>query len=85
MDVIRDHETGYLVAVGDTDGYVGCIEALMANATQRDSVVQRARAVTEEWSWHASMEFLRREAYGTATTNFANRRGSKQPCGMSDF
>jgi sulfoquinovosyltransferase len=79
MDVIRDDETGYLVAVGDIDGYVTRIEALMTDVTLRNRVVHGARAAVEEWSWHASMEFLRREAYSTAISNFERRRGSKQP------
>jgi sulfoquinovosyltransferase len=73
MDLIQDGETGYLVNTGDTDAFVNRIEIFMKNPTLRENMVQKARARTEEWSWHASMEYLRQEAYPEAIRNFSIR------------
>jgi sulfoquinovosyltransferase len=82
MDLIQDGQTGSLVNVGDADAFVDRIETLLTNPTFRKNLVQKARERTEEWSWDASMEYMRQEAYPEAILNFSRRR-SKKSCDLS--
>jgi sulfoquinovosyltransferase len=93
IDLIRDGETGFLVPPDDTDAFVTRIETLHRNRDLRMAMSKSGRALAEEWSWGASMDFLRLSAYSQAKDCFSNRlsqhvsmwwsRARDQFCGRS--
>ena len=73
-DLIRDGDTGYLVAAGDVDGYVDRIGRLYDSREAREGMSKRAREETERWSWEAATSLLRNDQYQMAIDNFERRR-----------
>jgi len=75
IDLIRDGETGFLVTddLNSTDSFVTKIEALYHDQHLRTTMSQSGRALAEEWSWEASMSYLRESAYSEAKVSFLNR------------
>ena len=80
VDLIEDGNTGYLVPPGDTEGYVNRIESLLleTSTNNRNEIIQNARQATEQWSWKASMDFLRRDAYSQTRSNFYRKMRRQQ-------
>lgn len=73
-DMVQDRETGFLVPVGDVDGYVRAIEDIgMDHASRRKEMGQRGRALTETWTWEGSMSYLRNTIYPQTLANFGRR------------
>eukprot|EP00977_Amphora_coffeiformis_P009605 scaffold2215_cov162-Amphora_coffeaeformis.AAC.3 len=73
-DMVQDGDTGFLVPPGDIDGYIDRIQSIgMEHAIQRKEMGQRARALTETWSWDKSMSFLRHNIYMQTLDNFTHR------------
>jgi len=78
IDLIEEGVTGYLVPTGDVAAFADRIEAIMKNQGLRRSLSLAARKETERWSWYASMEQIREEAYPKCVENFRSRRFSQR-------
>ncbi len=79
IDLIQDGETGFLVPTGDSDAFVEKIELLHHNLDLKKRMGERGRLFAKEWSWEASMNYLRQIAYPHAIHNSARRYGRTQP------
>lgn len=71
-DLIRHEDTGFLVEVGDIDGYLSCIRKL-SDEKYRAEMGKRARAEAELWGWEAATSVLRNVQYEKAMINFHSR------------
>lgn len=73
-DMIQHGATGFVVTVGDVEGYVQAIEQIGVNhAEGRRQMGRTARDLTESWTWEESMTVLRNEIYLDALENFHRR------------
>jgi sulfoquinovosyltransferase len=74
IDLIDHGRTGYLVPTkGDVATFVERIQELKQNPELYRQMAVAAREETELWSWQASMEKLRNEAYRKAIDNLPHR------------
>jgi sulfoquinovosyltransferase len=77
IDLIQDGETGLLVPSHDTDAFIEKIGWFYKNPTKRNQMASQGRMAAEQWSWKASMEYLRQTAYMQAKDNFSQRLGQR--------
>jgi len=73
IDLIKDGEDGFLVEPSQEDGFVERVEQLYLNSTMRGGMSSRARQSAENWSWEASMDYIRLQAYPEARRRFSQR------------
>ncbi|VEU42313.1 unnamed protein product [Pseudo-nitzschia multistriata] len=78
IDLIEDNVTGYLVPTGDVSAFADRIEAMMNDQELRRRLSLAARKEMERWSWYASMEQIRDQAYPKCVENFRSRRLSQR-------
>jgi glycosyltransferase involved in cell wall biosynthesis len=92
-EVVRDGETGFLIAADDAAGYAGCIEHLMSHPDLRGKVTEAAYdRVTREHNWSAYCQrvwdLYQEELHGPTASRGgwsclrANHR--RRPVGMAD-
>ena len=77
VDLIHSGRTGFLVPPDDIDGFVSKIETLYRDQDLRKAMSKAGRAMAEEWSWEASMDYLRLSAYSQAQDALSNRLGQR--------
>ena len=77
IDLIDSGRTGFLVPPEDIDGFVNKIETLYRDPDLRESMSKAGRGMAEEWSWGASMDYLRLSAYSQAQDALSNRLGQR--------
>lgn len=77
IDLVDDGGTGYLVPADDTDAFVEKIAWLYQNPTVRNQMAVQGRHAAEQWSWEASMEYLRQTSYLQAKGNVSQRFGKR--------
>ncbi len=79
-EVVRDGETGFLIAAGDAEGYARRLKALLADPGLARQVAERAFArTTREYSWSAfcrRVTALYEELLGGATPRAESVRGA---------
>lgn len=73
IDLIRDGETGFLVAPNDAEEFAAKICQLQVDERLRKEMADNARMDTENWSWTSSMETLRKKYYNIARQNIKLR------------
>lgn len=74
IDLIDDGKSGFLVPTNDTSTFAEKIELLYQNPTLRNQMGLQGRITAMDWSWEASMEYLRLQAYPQTIMNFARQR-----------
>jgi sulfoquinovosyltransferase len=77
IDLIDSGRTGFLVPPEDVDGFVNKIETLYHDLDLREAMSKAGRAMAEEWTWGASMDYLRVSAYSQAQDALSNRLGHR--------
>lgn len=73
-DLIHDGEDGFLVAPGDTAGFLEKLRLLRENVGDvRGEMGLKARNEAERWSWESATSVLRNVQYERAIRNFHSR------------
>ena len=80
VDLIDDGTNGYLVPAGDVVAFADRLEELQKKPDLRQKLSLEARQETERWSWYASMDDIRVQAYPECIENFRSKRTSQQLC-----
>ncbi len=78
IDLINDGSTGYLVPPGDVMAFADRLEELQKNVELRRKMSLAGREETEKWSWYASMDDIREQAYPICIENFRLKRISQR-------
>lgn len=78
IDLIDDGTTGYLVPTGDIQVFADRIRELRDDPVLRETVGAAARKETERWTWYASMDEIRTEAYPRCVENFRSKRWTQK-------
>ena len=78
VDLIDDGSTGYLVPPGDAVAFADRLEELRNNPELRGKMSVAGRKETERWSWYASMNDIREQAYPECIENFRSERTSQR-------
>eukprot|EP00534_Pseudo-nitzschia_fraudulenta_P004724 CAMPEP_0201132472 /NCGR_PEP_ID=MMETSP0850-20130426/45882_1 /ASSEMBLY_ACC=CAM_ASM_000622 /TAXON_ID=183588 /ORGANISM="Pseudo-nitzschia fraudulenta, Strain WWA7" /LENGTH=230 /DNA_ID=CAMNT_0047402819 /DNA_START=599 /DNA_END=1291 /DNA_ORIENTATION=+ len=78
IDLIENGSTGYLVPTGDVVAFVDRLEEIREDPDLHRKLSVRGREETERWSWHASMDEIREQAYPECIENFRSRRISQR-------
>jgi sulfoquinovosyltransferase len=73
VDLIEDGKTGFLVAPGNTRGYVDRLRKLRGDREFRTRMGRDARREAEKWGWEAATSVLRNVQYPMAIQNFKKR------------
>jgi glycosyltransferase involved in cell wall biosynthesis len=58
IDIVTDGVNGYLFDPTDDQGAIAATQRLLANAEERDTLRQNARAEAEKWGWSAATRQL---------------------------
>ena len=74
LDLIDDGSTGYLVPTGDVVAFADRLEQLKNDPELHGKMSVAARQETERWSWYASMDEIRGQAYPQCIENFRSKR-----------
>jgi len=78
VDLIDDRFTGYLVPPGDAITFADRLEKLRNNPELREKMSVAGREETQRWSWYASMNDIREQAYPECIENFRSKRTSQR-------